>query len=157
MIYRGDTVLRGYLTPGTTVTIQLITVEYVEDAYIERLIDTIDTTCQESTLSPGMYYFATEKITEEFEVLEMSYIMTDGVGKTYGGKIVLDGAALSAASDIASAMKGGWVKYADGTVDFKLEDGSVFKSMVMLNKAGDVDPLGAWGLVPKPDPSLVTG
>ena len=74
---------------------------------------------------------------------EYYFTATDATNNISASAVVENGV-----SKIESAMKGGWVKQGDGTIIFKLEDGSEFTRLKQLNKDGNPSPSGNWGLVP---------
>jgi len=79
-----DTVLCGWLTPGTDVTVKLV------NTHTDTLVAASSYECIESTVVPGLYMYDTAKITENSIHIEIAYIMESSDGDTYGGKVVID-------------------------------------------------------------------
>lgn len=82
------TILCGHLPINKEINIKLI------DPSNDKIISSNTTICNESTVSPGLYYFDTNKINDEEFLEELNnkdkdiiYIMSDDSNNQYGGKI----------------------------------------------------------------------
>jgi hypothetical protein len=118
-----STVLCGYLTPNSSVTIKLLNTK------TDTLIGVSSNICTESDHISGLYRFDTANITDQFDKLEIAYIMEDDIGEIYGGKIVIE----DYNSDIIDQMSNIEVNILSGINDGNQDIEAIIKDVQLGN------------------------